>query len=65
MKVEDSIDIKEKFSIKVEDSEDIKDEIPEHITFTPIKTEQEVRLWGVCWRQLVLSICIFYLFMAI
>ena len=46
--VEGAIDIKEEFSIKVEDAEDIKNEIPEPITFTPIKTEQEVRLWGVC-----------------
>jgi len=48
MEVEDAIDIKEEFSIKVEDAEDIKDEIPEPITFTTIKTEQEVRLCGVC-----------------
>jgi hypothetical protein len=27
---------------------DIKDEIPEAITFPPIKTEGEVGLWGVC-----------------
>ena len=27
---------------------DIKGEIPEAISFSPIKTEQEVRLWGVC-----------------
>jgi len=59
MEVEDAIDIKEEFSIKVGDAEDIKDEIPEPITFTTIKTEQEVRLWCVCWRQLVLSIYVF------
>jgi hypothetical protein len=41
MKIEDIIDIKE------EDAVDIKNEIPEAITFTPVKTEQEVRLW-VC-----------------
>ena len=46
--VEDAIDIKEEFSVKVEDAEDVKDKIPEAITFTPIKTEQEVWLWGVC-----------------
>ena len=65
--VEDAIDIKEEFSIKVEGAEDVKDEIPEAITFTPIMTEQEVRLWGVCvcWRQLVLLIYVLYLFMAI
>ena len=57
--VEDAIDIKEEFSFKVEYAEDIKDEIPEPITFTTIKTEQEVRLWCVCWRQLVLSIYVF------
>ena len=50
MKVEDTIDIKGEFSITVEDAVDIKNEIPEDITFTPIKTEQEVRLWGVCVR---------------
>jgi len=45
---EDTIDIKEEFSIKVEEAIDIKDEIPEAISFPPIKTEHEVRLWGVC-----------------
>ena len=33
---------------EVEDAIDIKDEIPEAIPFPTIKTEQEVRLWGVC-----------------
>ena len=33
--------------MKFEDTIDIKNEIPEAITFTPVKTEQEVRLW-VC-----------------
>jgi len=47
IKVEDAIDIKEELSIKVEDAIDIKDEIPED-TFPPLRTEQEVRLWGVC-----------------
>ena len=47
-KVEDTIDIKEEVSIKVEDPIDIKDEIPEAVTFPSIKTEHEVRLWGVC-----------------
>ena len=46
--VEDAIPIKEEFSVKVEDAIDIKGEIPETITFTPIKTEREVRLWCVC-----------------
>ena len=35
-------------SINVEEAVDIKDEIPEAITFPPIKTELEVSLWGVC-----------------
>jgi hypothetical protein len=45
---EDTIDIKEEVSIEVEEAIDIKDEIPEAIAFPPIKTEHEVRLWGVC-----------------
>jgi len=48
IKVEDTIDIKEEVSIKVEEAIDIKDEIPEAISFPSIKTEHEVRLWGVC-----------------
>ena len=47
-KVEEALDIKEEVSIKVEDDIDIKDEIPEAVSFPTIKTEQEVRLWGVC-----------------
>jgi len=46
-KVEEVLDIKEEVSIKVEDATDIKDEIPEARSFPTIKTEQEVRLWGV------------------
>jgi len=61
MKFVDAIDIKEEFSIKVEDNVDIKEELPEAITFSPIKTEQEVRLWGVC---VVVAACTFRLFMA-
>ena len=38
----------EEVSIKVEEVIDIKDEIPEAITSPPIKTENEVRLRGVC-----------------
>ena len=34
----------EEGSIKVEDAIDIKDEMPEAISFPPIKTEHEVRL---------------------
>ena len=34
--------------IKVEDATDISDEIPEAVTSSAIKTEQEVRLCGVC-----------------
>jgi len=45
---EDVIDIKEGVSFKVEEAIDIKDEIPKAISFPPIKTEHEVRLWGVC-----------------
>jgi len=45
---EEAIEIKEEVSIKVEEAVDIKDEIPEAISFPPIKTEHEVRLWGVC-----------------
>ena len=52
-KVEEAIDIKEEVSIKVEEIVDIKDEIPEAITFKTIKTEQEVRLWGVCVCEVV------------
>ena len=45
---EDAIDIKEGVSNKVEEAININDEIPKAISFPPIKTEQEVRLWGVC-----------------
>ena len=48
IKVEDAIDIKEEVSFKVEEGVDIKDEILEAISFPSIKTEREVRLWGVC-----------------
>ena len=47
-KVEEAFDIKEEVSFKVEEALDIKDETPEAISFPAIKTEQEVRLWGVC-----------------
>jgi hypothetical protein len=47
-KVEEALDIKEEVSIKVEDAIDIKDEIPEALSFPPIETEQQVRLWRVC-----------------
>ena len=47
-KVEEALVIKEEVIIKFEDSIDIKNERPEAITFSTIKTEQEVRLWGVC-----------------
>ena len=42
------VDGTEDVSIEVEEAIVIKDEIPEAISFPPIKTEQEVRLWGVC-----------------
>ena len=45
---EDAIDIKEEVSFKVEEAIDIKDEISEAISFSPIETEHEVSLWGVC-----------------
>ena len=48
IKVEEAIDVMEKVSIKVEEVIDIKDEIPEATSFSPIKTEHEVRLWCVC-----------------
>jgi hypothetical protein len=48
IKVEGAIDIREELSIKIEDNIDTRDEIPEAITFPPVKTEHEVRLWGVC-----------------
>jgi len=48
IEVEDALDIKEEVSVKVQDAIDIKDETPEAIVFAPIKTEQEVRLCGVC-----------------
>ena len=42
------VDGTEDVSIKVEDAVYIKDEVPEAISFPPIKTEHEVRLQGVC-----------------
>ncbi len=42
------VDGTEEFSIKVEETIDIKDEIPEATEFSPIQTEHEVRLQGVC-----------------
>ena len=48
IKVEEAIDIKEEVSNKVEGAINIKDEIPEAVSFPPMKTEHEVRLWGVC-----------------
>ena len=47
-KVVEALDIKEEISIKVEDGLDVKDEIPEAVSFPTMKTEQEVRLWGLC-----------------
>ena len=47
VKVEESICVKEDVSFKVEEAIDMKDGIPEAI-IPPIKTEREVRLWGVC-----------------
>jgi hypothetical protein len=45
--VECDVDGTDEVSIKIEVAIDIKDGIPEAIT-SPIKTEHEVRLWGVC-----------------
>jgi len=45
---ENTIDVKEEISIKVEEAINIKDETPEAISSPSIKTEHEVRLWGVC-----------------
>jgi hypothetical protein len=52
---EEAIHIKEE-SIKVEETVDVKCEMPEAIVFPPIKTEPEVRFWGLCvwWGQLLL-----------
>jgi len=51
IKVEES-DIKfEEVDIKIEESVYIKEENPEVITFTPINTEPEVSVWGLCVRQ--------------
>ena len=44
----DDDDGTEEVCMKVEQALDIMDEIPEAIPFPLIKTEQEVRLWGVC-----------------
>ena len=46
----------EEVNIKVEDTIDIKEEVPEAVSVSSIKTEQEVRLWVLCvrWWQLVL-----------
>jgi len=42
------VDGTEEVSIKVEEAVDIKDEMPEAVKCSPIKTELEVRLRGVC-----------------
>ena len=42
------VDGTEEVSINVEEDIDIKNEMPEAIKFPPIKTENEVRLWGMC-----------------
>ena len=42
------VDGTEEVSIKVEKTIEVKKEFPEAITFPPIKTEQLVRLCGVC-----------------
>ena len=55
------VDGTEEVSIKVEEAIDIKDEIPEATTSSPINTEHEVRLWGVCE---VVAACAFRPFIA-
>jgi hypothetical protein len=47
IKVEEAGDIKEEVSIKVEEAIDTKDEIPGTVSVPSVKTEHEVRLWGV------------------
>ena len=42
------VDGTEEVNIKFEEVIVIKDEMPEATIFPPIKTENEVRLWGVC-----------------
>ena len=42
------VDGSEEVSINVEEDIDIKNETPEAIKFPPIKTENEVRVWGAC-----------------
>jgi len=47
-RVECDVDGTEEVGIKVEEAVDIKNEILEAIIVAPVKTEQEVRLCGVC-----------------
>jgi hypothetical protein len=55
------VDGTEEVSIKVQESIDIKDETPEAVVVPFVKTEHEVRLWGVCvcvcvrWWQVMVS----------
>ena len=60
-RVECDVDGTEELSIKVEEAVDIKHEIPEAILVPPIKTEHEIRLWGVCE---VVAACAFRKFIA-
>ena len=46
--VTSDVDGTEEDSIKVEEDVGIQNELPEAIECPPIKTEIEVRLWGVC-----------------
>ena len=48
IKVEEAIDIKEEGSIEDEEAIDINYKIPEFVSVSSIKTEKEVRLWGLC-----------------
>jgi hypothetical protein len=56
IKVEEAIDIKEEVIVKVEEPIYIKGETPHAISFPPIKTELEVRLWAVWERMCVCEV---------
>jgi hypothetical protein len=49
IKVEDTTDVKEEVGIKFE-AVYIKDEIPETTTCSPVESEHEVSVWGLCVR---------------
>jgi len=45
---EEAIDVMEEVNIKVEEAIEMEDETRGAITFSSVKTELEVRLWGLC-----------------